>query len=125
MRKFLLVIVAAATLTVVAVPGQAQASWLSQALNAMVNPPGSYYYPPPVYGYPGYNYPPGYGYGYPASPYQYPQAHPYYPNPNFAPQPYGYSTQPYGYGNGTYRSYYNDPQWQHDWREWMRTHPYQ
>ncbi len=62
MRKFLWACVAAAALLAAGTPGQARASWLSQALHAYFDP--GYY----GYGFPGY-YGPGYGpgYGYPPS----------------------------------------------------------
>ncbi len=98
--------------------GRADASWLSQTLHALTNPPPpAYYYPPPGYNYaaPG-SYPPAYGYTYPYS--AYPQGYGSYPAPYAVPQ------SPYAYGNPYYRSYFNDPQWQHDWHEWMEHHPY-
>jgi len=109
MSKFLWSIAAVGVLTFVAVPGQAQASWLSQALRStLVSPPPPSCYYPPGFGYPVQWYSqPGYGsYG---QTYAYPQGYGYPQAPTMVPQ------YPQGYG----RSYYNDPQWQHDWREYM------
>ncbi len=117
MCKFLSTLAVVGVLTFLAVPSQAQASWLSQAIHAVQNQQNGYYYPQ------GYNYPPGYSY--PPQSYPYNQPYPNYSSypgyPNY-PNSY-YSPQPYGYGPTPYRSYYNNPQWQHDWQEWMRTHP--
>jgi len=91
MSKFLWSIVAVGVLTFVAIPGQAQASWLSQALRpAVVSPPPPNYYCPPGYGYPmqGYSQP---GYGYPGQTYANPQGYGYAQAPSMVPHyPQGY-----------------------------------
>lgn len=98
MCKFLWSITAMGVLTFVAVPGQTQADWLSQGLQpARISPPPASYYPPPGYGYPAQGYSqPGYG---------------YFQAPAIAPQ----------YPQGPWRSYYNNPQWLEDWRQYMQS----
>lgn len=124
MCKLLWSIVAVGALTFVVDPGQAQASWLSQALQSYQYGPGSYYYPNQVYGYQGQSnyYQPGYGYnGLTYQSYSYPQGYGNYQTPYSMPQYQGYGNYGYPnvYGDPGYRSYYNNPQWQQDWQIYM------
>jgi len=98
MRKLLFSVPVVAALALVAcTPGQAKASWLSQAVHAALDP-GYGAYDAPGYGY---SYYPGtYGYSYPG-----------YSDGFYAGPVYGYSYRPYGYvpayryGWGGYRPY--------------------